>query len=173
MLGRIRVGTRSRGGVERRGASSLVEPPHACMEGGFRVGRSGAAPAQTVGSPRCGRCAGWPVLRTDLEVIGSTGRRRKRPRRGRDRSGRQAAASRPRWSSASKPKPPRRPACLAAVYTGGRGARLSWIPRAIRIAQMGQPPWTLRRRDIGGACQSRPQYAHRHHRRRSDPGLIV
>ena len=37
--------------------------------------------------------AGWPVLRTDLEVIGSTGRRRKRPRKGRDRSRRHAGAA--------------------------------------------------------------------------------
>ncbi len=37
--------------------------------------------------------AGWPVLRTDLEVIGSTGRRQKRPRRGRDRSRRKRAGN--------------------------------------------------------------------------------
>jgi hypothetical protein len=78
-------------------STSAAAPPRICTSSGpppsslpDRTTWGSAGPDCRI--PAMRKYAGWPVLRTDLEVIGSTGRRRKRPRRGHDCSRRNRAA---------------------------------------------------------------------------------
>jgi hypothetical protein len=59
-----------------------AQEPAASTPASLMLGTTWGSASPECRIPAMRKYAGWPVLRTDLEATGSTGRRRKRPRRG-------------------------------------------------------------------------------------------